>query len=608
MRTKYRFIEGYRGNDTVRGWREYDSIYHAVFADMRGSTGYPKGDPYNTVPQGLLLRPAIPNDEIFGSDGTYGPKANFKISVRELPDDGRFRVTVTAAKYNDGLLLDPGAPSQTSTGIVWNDPKTPGSVTIPTRRHLPGGRLRAGTGVAAAGCLASTRRAGRLLARRYGRRRASGWERAVWSILRSARRCRSTAAAIRLWFRASALPTDDAMHVGEGDFTVAAWIHPSQRPQRRAWSVLDASDRLLGWYLEHPTTRAFCGFRPAGRTIAANATVSSPPGVIRANTWQHVAAVVRRGRNETRLYVNGYLVARASIGSAQFDDHEGGSPARAHSRARRHFRANWRMSAFTTGRSTRPKFRLWCSPESSLCKRQSGTKQEVTLTLGGRQFSGTLQQPAFLVVRLEAGAAAAAAFRAPAPGSGSRGVHAALRPATNWRSVSWRLRSGRRRLGVHLGLRRDCGSTLAPVGAPQDRGRAKSSRALCLREPSAISPARRWRRTTSTISRACVKSASAASTRTAATCRACSSAPWNSKDRFTNRGRRRRTGTSSSISTARTICRRMRERSSTSFATRAYRRPVTAAEESALMAVYQKSSGRRTQLSRTASRTRCWWC
>src|SRR5205814_1965724 len=27
MRTKYRFIEGYQGNDTVRGWREYDSIY-----------------------------------------------------------------------------------------------------------------------------------------------------------------------------------------------------------------------------------------------------------------------------------------------------------------------------------------------------------------------------------------------------------------------------------------------------------------------------------------------------------------------------------------------------------------------------------------------------
>lgn len=131
MRTKYRYIEGYRGNDTVRGWREFDSIYHAVFACMRGSRGYPKGDPYNTVPQGLLLRPAIPTDELFGGEGTYGPKANFKISVRELPDDGRFRVTVTAAKYNDGLLLDPGTAARTETGIVWRNPGIPATVTVP---------------------------------------------------------------------------------------------------------------------------------------------------------------------------------------------------------------------------------------------------------------------------------------------------------------------------------------------------------------------------------------------------------------------------------------------------------------------------------------------
>jgi len=135
MRTKFRFIEGYAGNDTVRGWRDYDSIYHAVFACMRGSPGYPKGFPYDTVPQGLLLRPAITNDEIFQGDGTYGPKANFKISLRELPDHGRFRVTVTAAKYNDGLLLDPGATAQSPDGagvVVCRDPDSPQTVTIKT--------------------------------------------------------------------------------------------------------------------------------------------------------------------------------------------------------------------------------------------------------------------------------------------------------------------------------------------------------------------------------------------------------------------------------------------------------------------------------------------
>ena len=62
MRTKWRFNEGYKGNDTVRGWRDYDSIYHAVFACMRGTGGYPKGKAYNIVPEGLLLRPSIPNE------------------------------------------------------------------------------------------------------------------------------------------------------------------------------------------------------------------------------------------------------------------------------------------------------------------------------------------------------------------------------------------------------------------------------------------------------------------------------------------------------------------------------------------------------------------
>ncbi len=132
MRTKYRFIEGYQGNDTVRGWRDFDSIYHSVFADFRGSGGYPKGKAYGTVPEGLLLRPAIPNDELFGTDGTYGPKANFKIAVRELPDDGRFRVTVMAAKYDDGLLLDKGASSAEGAGIIVNGGVNGGSAMIRT--------------------------------------------------------------------------------------------------------------------------------------------------------------------------------------------------------------------------------------------------------------------------------------------------------------------------------------------------------------------------------------------------------------------------------------------------------------------------------------------
>ena len=135
MRTKYRFNEGYQGNGTVRGWRQYDSIYHSVFACVRGDGGYPLGEAYRTVPSGLLLRPSIPTTEIFGQSSTYGPKANFKIALRELPEFGRFRVTVQAAKYDDGLLLvgrgyqsvDP--PEQTSR--VSQQPITSQQILVP---------------------------------------------------------------------------------------------------------------------------------------------------------------------------------------------------------------------------------------------------------------------------------------------------------------------------------------------------------------------------------------------------------------------------------------------------------------------------------------------
>ena len=133
MRTKYEFIEGYVGNDTVRGWRKYDSIYHSVFACVRGTPGYPKGEAHQVVPSGLLLRPAIPSPEIFGQSNTYGPMSNFKISLRELPDDGNFRVRVKAARYDDGLLLDAGAnPIVTPDAVIGDLSKAPeATLTIP---------------------------------------------------------------------------------------------------------------------------------------------------------------------------------------------------------------------------------------------------------------------------------------------------------------------------------------------------------------------------------------------------------------------------------------------------------------------------------------------
>jgi mono/diheme cytochrome c family protein len=471
MRTKYRYIEGYRGNDTVRGWRDYDSIYHAVFADMRGSKGYPKGDPYNAVPEGLLLRPAIPNDEIFGADGTYGPKANFKISLRELPEDGRFRVTVMAAKYDDGLLLDPGTPAHTSGGTVWHEPKTATTVTIPKagvyqvdiygpEQILPppdSSRLRTGL---AGPWPADTVAAGRL----------EGKAKLTDSPVGKAVSFSGNGDSFTV--PRDAIPTNDAVNVGEGDFSVAMWIHPGS--VRRAGIVsLGSTDQALGWYLE-TSDRGTLRFHTAGQDSQANATVSSAGGTLKANAWQHVAVVVRRGRNETRLYVNGYLVARASTGTAQFDDrkadfqlgHISGAPT---------FQGDMADVRLYNRPLDEAEIQALVQPGKEFVKGNPEKAKAVTLSLGGRQFSGIVQQPAFLAVRLNAGPLAVSIQN-----NGARELDrivftplpAGDEVAKHFLAFEKRLP----RLGVHLGLRRDCGSTLAPVGEPQTVGSEKLSR------------------------------------------------------------------------------------------------------------------------------------
>jgi mono/diheme cytochrome c family protein len=466
MRTKYRYIEGYRGNDTVRGWREYDSIYHAVFADMRGSRGYPKGDPYNTVPQGLLLRPAIPTDEIFGSEGTYGPKANFKISVRELPDDGRFRVMVTAAKYNDGLLLDPGAASMNAGGVVWSDPKTPGVVTIakpgiyqvdvfgpeskpvsPDVSHLEDGLT--GSWPRDGGASVHLEGSAKITDGELGKTLSLG------------------AASDALVVPRSALPMDDAANVGEGDFTVAAWVRLNGLGRSRLIS-LGSVDRMQGWYLDLPDERGRLRFLTAGQFEQATSSLSTRGNVVRGGAWQHIAAVVRRGMNETRLYVNGYLVARGSIGTAQFDDP----------------RSDLRIGGHA-GLMADVRLYRRCLEEGEILGLVQAHKQladppreikpELTLTLGDRQFSGTLPQPAFLVVRLDAGP-----LKLSANYTGVRDLERVVfTPVPADHELAKRFTVFEKRLprvGVHLGLRRDCGSTLAPVGPPQTVASEKFAR------------------------------------------------------------------------------------------------------------------------------------
>ena len=472
MRTKYRFIEGYQGNDTVRGWRDYDSIYHAVFADMRGSGGYPKGLAYSTVPQGLLLRPAIPNDELFQSDGTYGPKANFKISLRELPDYGRFRVTVTAAKYDDGLLLDPGAAARTpesSGSIVWQSPNVQTvniqkagvyqvdlHPAIKSKDPSAADPSKLAEGLAASwsfdGNATSTTGPKELTGR------LEGDAKFVDSPFGKAVSLSGNNASV-------AIARQEAINVGVGDFTVAAWVQPKQL---RAASIIAFSapgGNKHGWSLEIPN-RGMLRLDTTGPDNLSNGTVTSAQGAIHADTWQHVAAVVRRGKRETRLYVNGYPVAKGEIGIANLDNPKGTLLLGRISETQQ-FRGELDEVRLYLRALDEPEIQALVQPGQQFVKAPTPEKTpEVTLTLGGRQFLATLKQPAFLAVRLPAGVLPVEAKLAGFS-SLDRIVFTPLAAADELSKRFLAFEKRAPRVGVHLGLRRDCGSTFAPVGPPQ---------------------------------------------------------------------------------------------------------------------------------------------
>ena len=475
MRTKYRFIEGYQGNDTVRGWRDFDSIYHAVFADFRGSNGYPKGKAYGTVPEGLLLRPAIPNDELFGADGTYGPKANFKIAVRELPDNGRFRVTVTAAKYDDGLLLDKGATSAEGTGIVVNNGsaliRTPGIYQVEVHPASPAVPPTPDTSKLTEGLAGSFTLDGTLDSE-AGTQRFVGKAKSVDSPFGKAATLSSDTDAVTI-------SGADALNVGSGDFTVSAWVKP-----RGNGSVISAGGHgAQGWYIDLEE-RNTIELVSAGVQGAFNGRVLSQPDAMQRDTWQHLAIVARRGKNETRIYVNGLLVGRGTTGPASLDsigDLVLGSAAGAKSfrgeidEVRIYRRAL--AEAEVQGLVLPGKSVVQAPQQPRRPQGRSGATRlpDVALKIGDRQFTGSLQQPAFVVVRMAAGATPISAVIDGTLDA----AKIVLTPLLATHETARRYVAFEKRVpkvGVYLGFRRDCGSSLVAVGEPQPVAGTKLAR------------------------------------------------------------------------------------------------------------------------------------
>jgi hypothetical protein len=100
MKAHFKFIEGYNGNPTVRGWRTFESIYHSVFAVGIGNGGS------ELITEGLLLKPAPPGSSGLDKPPAWGTSPTFTIPVRELPDSGRFRITVEAARYDEPAVAN----------------------------------------------------------------------------------------------------------------------------------------------------------------------------------------------------------------------------------------------------------------------------------------------------------------------------------------------------------------------------------------------------------------------------------------------------------------------------------------------------------------------
>ncbi|MCC6509250.1 MAG: DUF1587 domain-containing protein, partial [Pirellulaceae bacterium] len=484
MQTKFRFIEGYAGNDTVRGWREYDSIYHAVFACMRGSEGYPKGDAYNTVKDGLLLRPAIPSAEEFQVESTYGPKANFKISLRELPSHGRFRVTVKAARYNDGLLLEPSdrlkpndrlsangeGPAQVQPSIICQRAEA-GQDGVNKEVDVPqAGIYRVDVFQESADQESIKPDASRLSDMLIGAwpsypdsnlsdepdlsGRLMGESRLVDSPI-------GKAVSFDGQEDALVVPRHANMDVGTGDFTVSAWIRP--RGLKQAGLVcLGKYNWTHGWYLDMPDNRGTLRIESAGPDSTSNGSVSSPAGAIVAGVWQHVTAVVRRGENSTRLFVNGYPIAKGSIGPANLDNpkvdlHIG------RIQAAQEFRGEMAEVRIYRRALDEAEIQALLASGRQFIKPPRQQPHDLLLSLGDRDFSNKLRQPAFLAVRLPAGSLAIKTQYAAA----QRIERVKLTRLDEDDAIAKRFTEFERRsptLGVYLGLRRDCGSTLSRVG------------------------------------------------------------------------------------------------------------------------------------------------
>ena len=470
MQRKFRFVEGYQGNATVRGWREYDSIYHAVFACVRGTPGYPKGLAYQSLPEGFALRPAIPSPEIFGQSSTYGPQSNFKISLRELPDSGRFRVTVKAAKYEDALLLEhshPTAGTAKQDTIAVQNSADGQIVTVPESGTYQIDAYSAPPSLAGVKTDAS----------KLNEALVGYWsfndtltttpedENLTGDLEDNAKLVDSPfskALSVDGQNDSFVVPYHESMNVADRSFTISVWIRPTEIRQGGI-ICLGGYGYTHGFLFDIPNDKGGIRVETANNQSMHNGTIESPPGMIRVNQWQHLTAVIIPGTEESRLYVNGFQVAKGRINKADL----------ANKNARLHIGRIEGAQQFK-GDIDEVRFYRRALAEAEIKALLTGGEQfilpppvepaELTVHVDHRQFTASLKTPAFAALYLEKGE-----HNVRADFKGATPVQLYLTPLSKDHETAKQFTAFSKRaprIGVHVGLRRDCGSTLDRVGEP----------------------------------------------------------------------------------------------------------------------------------------------
>ncbi|MCM8531792.1 MAG: DUF1592 domain-containing protein, partial [Lentisphaeraceae bacterium] len=96
LKDKFVFNEGYIGNGTIKGRKEFLGYHHAVYPEIDNFKG-------KIIPEGIIISPR--GDLQLGKAGQRGPSSHMKLVVRDFPRSGPVTIRIKASQAPDSLIL-----------------------------------------------------------------------------------------------------------------------------------------------------------------------------------------------------------------------------------------------------------------------------------------------------------------------------------------------------------------------------------------------------------------------------------------------------------------------------------------------------------------------